>query len=157
MSPPIADEASHKTLIEKENKTVSVELKSGIAPMESLPSTTNAAAQKETIAVAPKETIVVAPTAIKPPVKRRPAQAPLSPKLHHTVQISSHQEKQPADEMVNKLKRYGFPAFVVASKLPGTGTRYRVRIGSFTDKAAAERKRSEISKKTGMPSIIVAE
>ena len=62
-----------------------------------------------------------------------------------------------AQDEVKRLKRRGFAAFVVSSELPGKGVWHRVRLGSFTNKAAAERLQKSVREKEGLSTIVVLE
>ncbi len=165
----------YKTLTEKENKTVSIDLKPKAPNTESKP-------EKKESAVSPKEHDQPAakekgvegraekkstqPEPVKQPVvKPSPApekktasiKQPVSPKLRYAVQVSSHQERQAAEDEVKRMKQNGFAAFIVTSELPGKGKWYRVRLGSFTNKDAAEKLQKNVNAKAGVSSIIVIE
>ncbi len=57
-----------------------------------------------------------------------------------TIQVGSHRTVAEAAEQVTQLKGTGFDdAFYLAANVPGHGTRYRVGVGIFTSKDAAER------------------
>jgi cell division septation protein DedD len=166
-----------KTLTEKENKTVSIDLKAKPAQEE------NKAEKKQTVAEGSKDssgqTIVKNKTpdvpvekksagADTPPqtaLKRQPSQekketAPKKQapaKLRYTVQVASYPERQLADDEARRMKGRGYAAFVVTSDVPGKGTWYRVRLGSFTNKASAEKLAKEIRTKAGVSSIITLE
>lgn len=50
----------------------------------------------------------------------------------YTLQVGSFQERQDASEMVQKLQRAGYGAFLVSVNMPERGGRwYRVRVGPF--------------------------
>jgi cell division protein FtsN len=101
---------------------------------------------------APKEAVAAKATA--PVVKERAASGL---KLRYTLQVASYQDKQAAEDDVKKLKREGYAAFIVSSLLPEKGTWYRVRLGSFTTKAAAEKLQKELHAKAGISPIVVIE
>ncbi|MBI3555513.1 MAG: SPOR domain-containing protein [Deltaproteobacteria bacterium] len=57
-----------------------------------------------------------------------------------TIQVGSHRTVAEAAEQVTQLKGTGFDdAFYLAANVPGHGTRYRVGVGIFSSKDAAER------------------
>ncbi len=165
----------YKTLTEKENKTVSIDLKPKAPNAETKPEKKETAAlakEHDQAATAEKGTNVRAekkstqPEPVKQPaVKPSPApekktastKQPASPKLHYTVQLSSHQDRQAAEDEVKRMKQNGFAAFIVASELPGKGRWYRVRLGSFTNREAAEKLQKNVNAKAGVSSIIVIE
>ncbi|MBI2418497.1 MAG: SPOR domain-containing protein [Ignavibacteriales bacterium] len=55
------------------------------------------------------------------------------------VQVMSVKNKEVADAEVEQLGRRGFKAFAIAAVLPGKGTWYRVRVGSFSSSEEAAR------------------
>jgi len=175
-NPPKPEEFTfYKTLSEKEDRTVSIEGKSKSANTESgsvkkqIPDTPLAAEQntvKETAAESKPEKTSASPEMTKKTAVN-PSQATekktvshkevRTTKLRYTVQVSSHPEKQAAEEDVKRMKQGGFAAHIITSELEGKGTWYRVRVGSFTSKDAAEKLRKEVHAKIGMASIIVLE
>lgn len=52
---------------------------------------------------------------------------------NYTVQVSSFPSEEEANAFAAAMRRKGFKPFVVAAALPGKGTWYRVRVGSFAD------------------------
>ncbi len=167
----------YKTLTEKDNKTVSIDLK----PKPPSSNSESKPERKETT-VAPKEheqpavkekgaegkaekksvqaegAKQTAPKQSQTPEKKTASvKQPASSKLRYTIQVSSHQEKQTAEDEVKRMKQNGFAAFIVASELPGKGTWYRVRLGSFTNRDAAEKLQKSVNAKVGISSIIVIE
>lgn len=67
--------------------------------------------------------------------------APLSPasaqSARFTIQIEAAPTQAEAEEKVAQLKARGLEAYWLKSDVPGTGVRYRVRIGRFATKPAA--------------------
>ncbi len=165
----------YKTLTEKENKTVSIDLKPKAPSTETKPEKKDSAvaakehdqpaakekgaegrAEKKSTQPEPVKQPVVKPTPA-PEKKTASTKQPASPKLRYTIQVSSHQERQEAEDEVKRLKQNGFAAFIVASELPGRGKWFRVRLGSFTNRGAAEKLQKTVSEKVGVSSIIVIE
>jgi cell division septation protein DedD len=62
-----------------------------------------------------------------------------------------------AEDEVKRLKKRGFAAFVVSSELPGKGVWHRVRLGSFSSRAAAEKLQKAIHEKEKILAIVVLE
>jgi cell division septation protein DedD len=158
----------YKTLTEKENKTVSIDLRPKNADMAPNPEKKAAEAPKDSAlppakGKGPENT--AKKTASQPgPVKQNsakpapePAKSAAPSKMRYTIQLSAHQEKQAAEDEVKKMKQNGYAAFIVSSDLPGKGTWYRVRLGSFTKKEAAEKLRKEVHAKVGILPIITME
>ena len=89
--------------------------------------------------------------------KEATPQMSLDAKVRYTLQLASYPEKGAADSDVKKMKQRGYAAFIVAADVPGKGTWYRVRIGSFLNKNAAEKLQKQIILKEGLSPIIVME
>jgi cell division septation protein DedD len=62
-----------------------------------------------------------------------------------------------AEDDIKKMKQRGYSAFIVTSDLPGKGTWYRVRLGSFSSKALAEKLQKELRTKEGISPFITIE
>ena len=62
-----------------------------------------------------------------------------------------------AEDEVKKMKKRGYAAFIASSELPGKGMWHRVRLGSFLNKAAAEKLQKTLHGKESISSIIVIE
>ena len=167
----------YKTLTEKDNKTVSIDLKPKPANTESKPDrkepavppkehdqpavkekekSADSKAEKKSVQAEPARQPAPKPSPA-PEKKTASAKQTTSSKLHYTIQVSSHPERGAAEDEVRRMKQNGFAAFIVSSDLPGKGTWYRVRIGSFSNRDAAERLQKSIQAKVGVSSIIVIE
>lgn len=154
----------YKTLTDRGEKTVSVDLKPrpktddpGQARKEGEAGQDPASAGKQT-AERPATARAEPQTKAQHPntaPKKEPA-AP-APKGRFTVQIGAYPDKAMAEEEVRNMKRRGYAAFLVATKIPEKGTWYRVRIGSFTNKQAAEKLAAELTAKEGTSSFVTAE
>ena len=72
----------------------------------------------------------------------------------YTIQASSVKNKPDADRLVSKLKKRGYPAYVITSKLEGKGIWHRVRIGSYSAKDEAAGVLNEL-RQAGMKPILV--
>ena len=169
----------YKTLTDKENKTVSIDLKPRTAAedkhVEKKQAETEAAkdmgenasnkenkvevkAEKEKAVSLPKQpatkqSVQPVMTAKKETTSARGA----STKLRYTIQIAAYQEREMAEEDVKKMKTRGYAAFVVSSTMPDKGTWYRVRLGSFSSRAAAEKLLKQLQAKEGISSFITIE
>jgi len=132
----------YKTLTEKENKTVSIDVKS--RPVEPAP-------------VTPKREAVTEVRS-KPDTKTELRSAPVAAggKLRYTIQLAAYPEKNLADEEVKNKKRQGYVAFVVPFK-QDKSTWYRVRLGRFTNRADAEKLLRELKAKDGGSPFITLE
>jgi DedD protein len=166
----------YKTLTDKDNKTVSIDLKQRATTEEASvekkqkkaeePRNTAApVSQKDNKVEIKNEKAAPSPAQQEPAIKNKTvlakkeptATTTLSSKVRYTLQIASYQEKEMAEDEVKKMKKQGYAAFIVLSQLPDKGTWYRVRLGSFTNKAAAEKLKKEIHAKAGVSTIVVME
>jgi cell division septation protein DedD len=165
----------YKTLTDKENRTVSINLKPKSMNTFSAPETKQSldapkpgiqeVAKDSVKRPKPEEKITstetekknVAKPAHEAEKKIASLKQATSTKLRYTIQVSSYLERQAAEEDVRRMKQNGFAAFIVSSELQGKGTWYRVRIGRFTNRDAAEKLQKEIHAKVGMESIVVLE
>lgn len=55
----------------------------------------------------------------------------------YTIQVSSVKDPEAADRMVAKFKKMGYPAYRTQTTLRGKGVWFRVRIGTFRNRAEA--------------------
>ena len=141
----------YKTLTDKTDRTVSIDLKPKPVKEENKP------VKQQITPEAPRTISISVPKQPPPPAKREPAAASSSTKLRYTVQTASYQERDMAEDEVKRLKKRGFAAFIVSSELPGKGVWHRVRLGSFSNKAAAERLQKSVREKEGLSTIVVLE
>ncbi len=166
----------YKTLTEKDSKTVSIELKpakegdkEGSGKKEPEAAAPQAKDAKQQGDVKEREIEIkvdkTAPsgspkkTALKPAQPRKETALTAAPnsKLRYTIQIASYPEKDPAEEEVKKMKKLGYAAFVAAANMEDKGTWYRVRLGSFVNRASAEKLVKELKTKEGISPIITIE
>jgi DedD protein len=104
--------------------------------------------------VKPKQPALKQP---KPVAKKEPVVASQGKKLRYTVQTASYKEKEMAKEEVKRLKKRGYAAFITSIDLPGKGMWHRVRLGSFSQKSAAEKLKRKLQAKEGISPIVVVE
>jgi len=166
-----------KTLTEKGEKTVSIDLKPKQRPEEAAPSKKEnavpAAETKPKQQETPKAPEARAEkTEAKPAVQqtakaqRPPAPAPKESaatkqtppsKVRYTIQVGSYPEKAMAEEETRNMKKRGYAAFLVASEIPEKGKWYRVRVGSFANRQSAEKLAKELKSKEGIDGFITTE
>jgi cell division septation protein DedD len=152
----------YKTLTDKENKTVSIDLKPKSMTEEKQADKKDkkneAKAEKEKALLPPKQPVIKQPS--QPPVEAKKettsTHSPI-PKLRYTIQIAAYQEKDMAEDDVKKMKTRGYAAFIVSSTMPDKVTWYRVRLGSFANKAAAEKLLKQLQAKEGISPFITLE
>lgn len=140
----------YKTLTEKENKTVSIDVKP--RPADPAPPVAKREAPSE-IQSKPDAKAELKPSTPSTALKPAPA---AGGKLRYTIQLASYPEKGLAEEEVKNKKKQGYAAFVVAFN-QGKSTWYRVRLGRFSDRAAAEKLLKEIKSKEGGSPFITLE
>ena len=140
----------YRTLTEKGDKSVSVDLKLKTGGGDAAPRTpaehpSAAKSEQKVPPLAKKET----------PQPRIPASA--TSKVRYTIQVSAYPDRSQAEDEVRNMKKRGYAAFVVATDLPDKGTWYRVRIGSFSKRESAEKLAAELKSKDGISTFITAE
>ena len=57
----------------------------------------------------------------------------------YTLQVGAFQDKEQAKKIANKLKKKGYPAYIVSSNMPVKGMWHRVRVGHFQDLKEAKK------------------
>jgi len=89
------------------------------------------------------------PSAGSPPsVTAAPDPGVVSPKKAssgYTVQIASIRDRATAEALADRLRRKGYPAFILPHVVPKRGTWYRVRIGHYTQREAAQEMTQRLS------------
>jgi len=71
------------------------------------------------------------------PEKKTTTAAPNVPEGAFTLQVASLRDAKMADEMVSRLRREGYQAVQSGVMIPGKGRWYRVQVGRFSDRQAA--------------------
>jgi cell division protein FtsN len=73
-----------------------------------------------------------------------------------TLQLSAFQNRPEADRFAAKLRDRGYAPFIVSAEVPGKGTWYRVRMGSFASKEAASRYLTDFKRETQLQAFVAA-
>lgn len=73
-----------------------------------------------------------------------------------TLQVASLKDKIKADRMVSMLKKKGYGAYAVSTKVLGKGTYHRVRVGHFSERDDAVKMASRL-KRDDFDSIVMEE
>ncbi len=93
-------------------------------------------------AVATRSPAPAAPAAAKPP------DATAVPGGAFTLQLGASQNREDAERMVSRLREKGYAPYIVSAEVPGKGTYYRVRMGSFATREAASRYLEDFRRET---------
>jgi cell division septation protein DedD len=143
----------YKTLTDKGNKTVSIK----VGPQPSAEKTQPAlpAPPAETRKDAKKRDEKITAQRGPETVLKQSPQSGVS--VRYTVQMASYPDKGLAEDDMKKLKKKGYAAFVVPFESPGKGTWYRVRLGSFSNRASAEKLMKDVANKEGGAPFITLE
>jgi DedD protein len=73
-----------------------------------------------------------------------------------TLQLGASQNRDDAERMVSRLREKGYAPYIVSADVPGKGTFYRVRMGSFATKEAASRYLEDFKRETKTEAFVAA-
>jgi DedD protein len=88
-----------------------------------------------------------APTPV-PPAAPKASTDTTVPTGPFTLQLGASQNRDDAERMVSRLREKGYAPYIVTADVPGKGTFYRVRMGSFATKEAAGRYLEDFRRET---------
>ena len=93
---------------------------------------------------------VAKPAKAKPPLPKQPAKAlppakPIPSKGHFTIQVAAVKVLASAEKLVGDLRKKGYPAYQVRVTVPGKGAWYRVRVGAYDNRSAADQTLKKLS------------
>ena len=71
-----------------------------------------------------------------------------------TLQLSASQDRAEADRYMAKLRDRGYAPYVIEAQVPGRGTWYRVRMGSFATREAAGRYLQDFRRETQLEAFV---
>jgi septal ring-binding cell division protein DamX len=74
---------------------------------------------------------------VKPQTQKKAVRTDTVPEKKLTIQVAAFKDTKMAQNLVDELKKKGFPAYKVMGKNPQKGIWYRVRVGAFQNKASA--------------------
>jgi DedD protein len=100
----------------------------------------------------PRRPAVTAESKPKPPAAAR---ASLSQSGDYTIQVSSFQSMDQANELKGRLSKRGYAAYVQSVDLSDKGTWHRVRVGNYRDKDGAERVASDLRSRESLPATVM--
>jgi DedD protein len=102
----------------------------------------------------------------KPTPRSVPATAPSSgmsgaslkkQPVRYTIQIAAVKDRPTAEVLTDRLKRKGYPVFILPHVIPKRGTWYRVRVGHFAKRDAAQEMAQQISRQERLQTYIARE
>ncbi len=73
-----------------------------------------------------------------------------------TLQLSSTQKRTDANRFIEKLRGKGYAPFLTEAEVPGRGTWYRIRLGSFPNKEMAARYLTDFKRETQLEAFVAA-
>jgi cell division septation protein DedD len=73
----------------------------------------------------------------------------------YTVQLGASQSRAEALQLASRSSAAGLKAYIAEARLPGKGVWYRVRVGAFPDKAAAERYRRDVERELRTSAVVM--
>jgi cell division septation protein DedD len=114
------------------------------------PAVTVPAARPATVVPAPPRSVQVAsatPVALTPPPRDLGK---------FTVQIGASQDRAEAQRMENRARAAGLKPYAVEADLGPKGTWYRVRVGAFHDKDAANSYRRDVERELRSPAVVMS-
>lgn len=91
---------------------------------------------------------------------QRPAQGPAGATARATstedfsVQVGSFGHAEQAERLRTNLAQKGYPVRVQPTTVPGQGVRYRVRVGNFADRTAADQTAHHLTAQEQVPAIV---
>jgi DedD protein len=103
-----------------------------------------------TVNVAPARTATVAPAESNAPLPAPPARLG-----NFTVQLGASQHRIEALQLAARAGALGLKPYVVEARLPGKGVWYRVRVGAFADKKAADRYRRDVERELRSSAVVM--
>lgn len=82
------------------------------------------------------------------PVASSKASDGMVPNGPFTLQLGASQNRDDAERMVSRLREKGYAPYIISADVPGKGTFYRVRMGSFPTREAASRYLEDFKRET---------
>lgn len=89
-------------------------------------------------------------------MNRQPPAVPTAAKGNYTLQLSAAPSRPEADRFAANLRSKGYAPYVVEAQVPGKGTWFRVRLGRFASRDAAQRYLTDFRRETKMEAFVAA-
>jgi cell division septation protein DedD len=106
---------------------------------------------------APPGAVSVAPARTAAVAAEAPSAVPEPPAElgKFTVQLGATQDRLDAAQLAARARAAGLSAYVSEARLPGKGVWYRVRVGAFADKEAADRFRRDVDRELRTAAVVM--
>lgn len=72
----------------------------------------------------------------------------------YTVQVGAYKDRVVAEGVMNKMKKKGYPAYIIDKDIPQEGTIYKVRVGELYNRDKAEELARRIKEKEKIPTFV---
>jgi len=82
---------------------------------------------------------------------------PKTKATQYTIQVAAVKDRATAEALTKRLKRNGYPVFTLPYEIPKKGTWYRVRVGHFSKREAAEEMAKQLSERERLTPYIAKE
>lgn len=79
----------------------------------------------------------------------------LPPAAGYSVQVGSFRSREQAESLLNRLTQKGYRVAIRPTTLPGKGIWYRVQVGGFTERGAADRLAQQLASQERMTGVII--
>ncbi len=123
--------------------------------VETVTASTREPTGKVTVAAVPTRTSTAALSEAFARGAQKP-QAAVPSSGNFTLQLSAAQSRVEADKFASSLKSKGYAPYIVTAEVPGKGTWYRVRLGRFPSKDAAQRYLTDFRRETQLDAFVAS-
>jgi DedD protein len=82
---------------------------------------------------------------------------PKTKATQYTIQVAAVKDRATAEILTKRLKQKGYPVFTLPYEIPKKGTWYRVRVGHFSKREAAEEMAKRLSEQERLAPYIATE
>ena len=74
--------------------------------------------------------------------------------LPWAIQVAATQDQKQGNQLIERLEQMGFSAYLVKAAIPGKGTWFRIRVGDYPSREAAEADLGQLKKERFSPMIV---
>lgn len=82
---------------------------------------------------------------------------PEKPSPRYTVQVAAVKDRPTAEALKDRLKRKGYPVFILPFDIPKRGTWFRVRVGHFAKRETAREMARQLSRRERLSTYVAKE